>query len=71
MVGTEQVHAVSRLTYFENCSVYISTSIDTFFMLVCYLDCPSTLKMEVICFSEISVEFQRITLRHIPEDRIL
>jgi hypothetical protein len=31
----------------------------------------STLKMEATCFSETSVETQRITWRHIPEDDIL
>jgi hypothetical protein len=31
----------------------------------------STLKMEATCSSEISVDFQRITRRYIPEDRTL
>jgi hypothetical protein len=32
---------------------------------------PSTLKMEAICSSETSVDFQRTTRRYIPEDSIL
>jgi hypothetical protein len=39
--------------------------------LVSCLACSSTLKMEVTCFSEMSVDFQRTTRRYIPEDRIL
>jgi hypothetical protein len=31
----------------------------------------STLKMEAICSSEMSVDFQRATRRYIPEDRNL
>jgi hypothetical protein len=42
----------------------------------CYtlVSCPaysSTLKMEMICSSEISVDTQRTTLRYIPEDNTL
>jgi hypothetical protein len=43
----------------------------TCFTLVSYLAYYSTLKMEAICSSEASVEFQRITRRYIPEDRTL
>jgi hypothetical protein len=32
---------------------------------------PSTLKMEAICSFESSVDFQRTTLRYIPEDSTL
>jgi hypothetical protein len=31
----------------------------------------STLKMEAICYSEMSVDFQRTTRRYIPEDRTI
>jgi hypothetical protein len=37
------------------------------FMLVCCLAYYSTLKMEAVCFSEISVGFQMSTQRYIPE----
>jgi hypothetical protein len=40
------------------------------FMLIPYLACSSTLKMEAICSSETSVFFNRTTCR-IPGDRIL
>jgi hypothetical protein len=40
----------------------------TCFMLVSCLAYSSTLKMEVICSSETSVDFQRITWRYIPEE---
>jgi hypothetical protein len=38
-------------------------------MLVSCLVYSSTLKMEAICFSETSVDFQRAIWRYIPEDR--
>jgi hypothetical protein len=38
------------------------------FTLVSCLAYSSTLKMEAICFSETSVDFQRNTQRYIPED---
>jgi hypothetical protein len=41
------------------------------FMLVSCLAYSSTLKMEVTCSSESSVDFQRITWRYIAEHRIL
>jgi hypothetical protein len=41
-----------------------------FCLLVSCLTYSSTLKMEEICFSETSVDFQRTTRRYIPEDRI-
>jgi hypothetical protein len=42
-------------------------------LLACWFAEPisSTLKMEAICFSETSVETQRTTRRHIPEDNTL
>jgi hypothetical protein len=42
-------------------------------LLACWFTEPisSTLKMEAICSSETSVETQRTTLRHIPEDDTL
>jgi hypothetical protein len=39
--------------------------------LVSCLAYTSTLKMEAICSSETSVDFQRATRRYIPEDRTL
>jgi hypothetical protein len=41
------------------------------FTLVSCSACFSTLKMEVTCSSEMSIDFQRITWRYIPEDRTL
>jgi hypothetical protein len=41
------------------------------FTLVSYLAYSSTLKMEAICSSEISVGFQRTTRRYLPEDGTL
>jgi hypothetical protein len=41
------------------------------FMLISCLAYPSTLKMEVTCSTETSVDFQRTTWRYIPEDRTL
>jgi hypothetical protein len=41
------------------------------FMLVSCTAYSSTLKMEAICSSEMSVDFHRTTWRYIPEDRIL
>jgi hypothetical protein len=41
------------------------------FMLISCLAYSSTLKMEVTCSSEMSVEFQQTTGRYIPEDRNL
>jgi hypothetical protein len=43
----------------------------TCFTLVSCLAYSSTLKMEVTCFSETSVDFQRTTQLYIPENRIL
>jgi hypothetical protein len=43
----------------------------TSFMLVSCLSYSSTLKMEVTCYSETSLDFQLTTLRYIPEDRNL
>jgi hypothetical protein len=40
-------------------------------LLVGLLDFSSTLKMEAICSSETSVDTQRTTRRHIPEDDTL
>jgi hypothetical protein len=39
------------------------------FMLVSCLDNCSTLKMDVTCFSEMSVDFLRTTERYMPENR--
>jgi hypothetical protein len=44
---------------------------DACFMLVSCLAYSSTLKMEEICFSETSVDFQQATCHHIPEDRTI
>jgi hypothetical protein len=41
------------------------------FMLVSCKAYYSTLEMEAICSSETSVDFQRATLRYIPEDSAL
>jgi hypothetical protein len=41
------------------------------FVLVSYSAYSSTLKMEAICSSETSVDFQRATRRYIPEDSTL
>jgi hypothetical protein len=41
------------------------------FMLVSCLAYSSTLKVELICFSEMLVDFQQTTQRYIPNDRIL
>jgi hypothetical protein len=43
----------------------------TCFTLVSYLAYSTTMKKVATCFSETSVDFQRVTLRYIPEDRIL
>jgi hypothetical protein len=43
----------------------------TGFMLVSCLAYSSTLKMEAVCSSETSADFQRTTLNHIPVDKIL
>jgi hypothetical protein len=43
----------------------------TCFTLVSCLSYSSTLKMEVTCSSETSVDFRRTTRRYIPEDRAL
>jgi hypothetical protein len=41
------------------------------FRLVSCSDYSSTLKMEAVCSSETSVDFQRTTRRYIPQDRTL
>jgi hypothetical protein len=41
------------------------------FMLVSCLAYSSTLKMEAICSSDTSVDFQQFTRRYIPEDSTL
>jgi hypothetical protein len=38
------------------------------YMLVSCLAYSSTLKIEATCYSETSVDFQRIARRYIPED---
>jgi hypothetical protein len=43
----------------------------TCFTLVPFLSYSSTMKMDAICPSETSGDFQRITLRYIPEHRTL
>jgi hypothetical protein len=43
----------------------------TFLMQVSFLAYSSTLKMEAICSSEASVDFQQATRRYIPQERIL
>jgi hypothetical protein len=51
--------------------LYIKTDLlDTCFMLVSCLAYSSTLKMEATCSSETSVDFQRTTVRCIPEDKL-
>jgi hypothetical protein len=40
-------------------------------MMISCLAFSSTLNMETKCSSETSVDFQRTTQRHVPEDRIL
>jgi hypothetical protein len=39
------------------------------FTLLSCMACSSTLKMEAICFSEMSVDFQLTSRRYIPKDR--
>jgi hypothetical protein len=51
----------------QTCFVYLCTA----FTLVSWVAYFSTLKMEAKCSSEISVDFQRTTDRHIPEDGTL
>jgi hypothetical protein len=47
------------------------TSVKAGDKLVSWSAYSSTLKIEATCFSETSVDFQRTTRRHIPEDGTL
>jgi hypothetical protein len=49
--------------------VFVGALLATCFMPVSFLSYSATLKMEAICSSETSVEFQRTTQRYIPEER--
>jgi hypothetical protein len=50
----------------SGCASYLPACLLVFAELI-----SSTLKIEVICFSETSVNFQRTTRRYIPEDGTL
>jgi hypothetical protein len=51
-------------------NVFIHALLATFFFFM-LVSCSSALKMEGTCSSETSVDFQRNTRRHIPEDKTL
>jgi hypothetical protein len=56
--------------FFQQIS-FVQALLATCFTLVSCLAYSSTLMMEATCFPETSTDFQRITLRYIPEDRTL
>jgi hypothetical protein len=57
--------------YLARRTINSSSLVHTCFTLSFFLTYSSTLKMEVICFSETSVDYQRTTLLYVPKDRIL